>query len=263
MSNAITPTHHHSSPTHRPASRPPAGDQKPPQDSFQPTRYEPAIAHLKAMRALAELGGLTQAESSIDQALASLETARTHNAVTEEQGREGSAELDNTAAELRTIKFDRHTHDVSGSGRALRGMCDGAVEHAGAAGESQALTVSAVEELEGHIEQALAQAPDRSRARSYLSRAQRDLELMKEHGLDTTSRSIEASKKVLGEIIDPYLVEVEEDAPGRDVGRYADDLREILSNGRSNLGMVGISADYVERDLAEIEESLRRAREAL
>lgn len=63
--------------------------------------------------------------------------------------------------------------------------------------------------------------------------------------------------------LSPHLNEVLEDQPGRDVGRFADDIGELFADSQAHFRQGDVSGKFVGEDLATIQVSLQKAREKL
>ncbi len=172
--------------------------------------------------------------------------------------------LDGYAGHTRAIEFDRPDRDVSEHGRALRGQSDRAWDENEAVRlEVQTLTGTA-DRLKQHVADALGSCPaSKPKARQYLEMAQADLQLIQDNALRDAQRGVKYSEKAVRTELSPYLTEVEEDGPGRDVGRFADDLNHWLSEASLSFRHGGLCSDWLVKDLSEVKTRLEAARKNL
>jgi hypothetical protein len=96
-----------------------------------------------------------------------------------------------------------------------------------------------------------------------LNSAFNDLNFVEDSALPGINRSYHRTSRLLTEDLDPYLTEVEEDEPGRDVGRFADDIGEIWAAADEELRVGPIYNRSAERSYSSAEVYLTKAREAL
>lgn len=173
-------------------------------------------------------------------------------------------QLDGYEGDVRAIKFDRPDRDVSVNGDHLRAKTDGC-----AGPSSHGLEVSnSVKEgglaLAAHIDDALKSlTPSQSSARSNLETAARDARSLNENTMGYLTVSLKRAHRESQEELSPYLTEVQEDAPGRDVGRFADDIGALFSDAIADYREGDLGGKFVSEDLTRIRANLVAARDKL
>ncbi len=204
------------------------------------------------------------ARQKINQALQLLGTAREENTGLTDVFEAASAELAGFEDHVKAIEFDRPTRDVSAHGTALRGKTQEADADITAGKPGQESVVSLAEQIDVLIDGALADVGDGNRQAKYrLDAAKRDMDFAQENNIPFTGYALTHSSRILTQDLDPYLTEVEEDSPGRDVGRFADDIEEMFKDADVRLKSAPIYIDSTERSFSEIKKELEAARSAL
>ena len=105
--------------------------------------------------------------------------------------------------------------------------------------------------------------PADSAARRYLEAAARDTKFLNENSLPHLTVSLKLAHRQSQEEVSPYLTEVQEDAPGRDVGRFAEDIGQLFADSRANYRQGDLGGKYVQQDLAQIKADLQAARDKM
>lgn len=237
----------------------------PPPDVFARSSREPWLQQLSALRSMAASpptprGALEQVNTALDaiqQALGSNQTTTAHTA-------EARSLLEGYESHVQAIEFDRGSRDVSGHARALRAQADDSRSHGAQASESHTGASQAVERSQAAVEQAMEEVPEGNYlARSRLLSAFNDLNFAKENGVDVQAAALRKADRALGERLNPYLTEVEADEPGRDVGRFADDIEELWLQGDSNYRTAEVYGRSLVRTLSSAQAYLEAARDAL
>ena len=206
----------------------------------------------------------SSARTAVTQALQAVAEARTHQQPARTHCEAGQLALDGYEGHVRAIKFDRPDRDVSEHGRALRGQsqqADGESRQSQEQGEELGKLNDVIEE---RILTAISNTPGSNRtARAALDDASRDQQMMETHSLPSLRRGLAGATRALGSDLPPYLTEVEADAPGRDVGRFASDLQDLLGEGSSDLRQAQLASGWILQDLDDLEASLNKALQAL
>ncbi len=172
--------------------------------------------------------------------------------------------LDGYAGHTRAIEFDRPDRDVSEHGRALRSQADRAWSENDAARQDLQGLSATTERLKQHVADALASCPpNKPKARQYLESAQADVDLMRERTLRDAQVTVRYGETAVRTELAPYLTEVEEDAPGRDVGRFADDLDHWLGEAHLSFRQGVLQSGWLSNDLAGVKARLEAARKNL
>lgn len=204
------------------------------------------------------------ARQKIEQALQLLGTARQENSGLNDVFEKASAELAGYESHVKAIEFDRPTRDVSAHGTALRAQTAESEAEIGAGRPKQESVASLAEQIDVLIDGALADVGDsNNRAKYRLDSAKRDMKFARENNIPYTGYSLKHPSRILTQDLDPYLTEVEEDAPGRDVGRFADDIQDMFKNADVQLKSGPIYVDSTERSFGEIKKELEAARSSL
>ncbi|MBI3926843.1 MAG: hypothetical protein HY319_15005 [Armatimonadetes bacterium] len=205
--------------------------------------------------------GNSQALAAVDAALAALSSVRTHNDEADRAGQEALAALDGYEPHVRTIEFDRPDRDVSAEGRALRSKSEGSAalsEEGAVHGLETAHDVSQVGES---VDRALAAVDSNHwRARQALQQAAAEVGFLNRYSLPGLTEGFALSQETLGAGLSPYLTEVEEDAPGRDVGRFADKIGGRFELGADQIRHSQVSVLLVEDGSDKLQEYLDTAR---
>lgn len=172
--------------------------------------------------------------------------------------------LDGYEPEVRAIKFDRPDRDVSAHGDNLRnktGQC------AGPSGHGLQLSNGVKEggtDIASCIDQALKSLlSSESAARPHLEKAASDTQFLNESSMPHLTVSFRQAHQQSQEEVTPYLVEVQQDAPGRDVGRFAQDIGGLFADSISNYRQGELGGKFVVQDLTQIKASLSAARDKL
>jgi hypothetical protein len=204
------------------------------------------------------------ARPKIDQALRLVSPARQDNASLKDVFKSAQKELEDYQGSVRAIKFDRPDKDVSAQGTALRGKAERADQQIDEGEPEQMTLEAAAKEMEELIDGALADlGKSNYRASEHLKSARNDLDFARDSTISTTGVSLAVASRILTSDLDPYLAEVEADAPGRDVGRFADDIEKMWQTAGSHLTNGPIYADSTERSLEKIMRHLESARASL
>ncbi|MCA9792482.1 MAG: hypothetical protein KC910_11825 [Candidatus Eremiobacteraeota bacterium] len=205
---------------------------------------------------------LSTGRQAVERALSYLAEARGYNDRTTEESARANQAVDGFGPALKAIEFDRNDRDFSQQGRLIRSIAHGAADRGEVAAAAQARSETLLAQLEEAVEEALAATQDNSRVQSRLLSARHDI-LFAIDNANTIEVCLHHGTSALSEGLEPYLVEVEEDAPGRDVGRFAHSIEELLLDGKSRLGTSEIYAKSVTRSLLSAERYLVAARDAL
>ena len=204
------------------------------------------------------------ARTAVQQALDAVAQARTYQTPAKTHCEAGLAALDGYEGHVQAVKFDRPDRDVSAHGKALRVQSQKAEAEIEPGLEQGTQLAKVSETIEERIQQALKNtASGNWQARNALDEAGRDQQMLETHSLPSFQRSLGGANKNLGQQLSPYLDEVEADAPGRDVGRFADDLKELFGDGGSGLREAKLATGWILQDLDGMESSLKRALQAL
>ena len=204
------------------------------------------------------------ARAVVERALARIERGLQESQQTRDDARAANSALDGYQPEVRAIEFDRPDRNVSAHGRALQGKVEISSEPANRGLQTSQELQAGGGEIRESIDQALAALTSaEAGARSSLTRAQADTKLMNENSLPHLSLSFRQAHRQSQQELSPYLTEVVEDQPGRDVGRFADDIGELFADAQAHFRQGDLSGKFVAEDLATIQVSLQRAREKL
>ncbi|MGE0487930.1 MAG: hypothetical protein AB7S38_01815 [Vulcanimicrobiota bacterium] len=205
---------------------------------------------------------LNTGRQAVERALSHLAEARQFNDRTTEESDQASRAVDGYRPALRAIEFDRNDRDVSEHGRTIRRIAGQAADRGEVAAAAQARSESLLAQLDEALEEALAATQGNTRVQSRLLSARHDI-LFAIDSCHTIEVCLHHGTSALGDRLDPYLNEVEEDMPGRDVGRFAESIEELLLDGRQRLGSGKLFGQSVARSLLSAEQYLVAARDAL
>jgi hypothetical protein len=204
------------------------------------------------------------AKLKIEAALELLGPARHDNQELLEIYEEAQAGLEGYEPDLRAIKFDRGSRDVSSHGTALREKASHSSEVLGEGSDELSSVKQKTPQMQSLVEGALADlAGGNTKAARRLGSALNDLLFVQDGTLLGLDMALNRSSHLLGEELDPFLVEVEEDAPGRDVGRFADDIEEIWLLTGQQLKAGPVYSRSAERHFESADTNLVRALEEL
>lgn len=204
------------------------------------------------------------ARNHVERALARVERGMQESQQTREDARAANLALDGYQPEVRAIEFDRPDRDVSAHGRVLQGKVEFSAQPANRGLQTSQDLQAGGGEIRECIDQALAALTStEAGARSALTRAQADTKLMNENSLPHLTLSFRQAHRQSQQELSPYLTEVLEDQPGRDVGRFADDIGELFADSQAHFRQGDLSGKFVGEDLASIQVSLQKAREKL
>jgi hypothetical protein len=219
------------------------------------------LTHTPAARPLTGSGAARQ---KIDRALNLLSTARADNASLTDVFEKAHHELEGFEPHVKAIEFDRHDRDVSEHGTALRQQAEEADEQIGIGQPRQHSLETNAQQISQLIDGAMTDlGSSNSSARYRLTSAKNDIEFARESTIPVTGTNLRVGSRILSEDLDPYLVEVEEDAPGRDVGRFADDIEDLWRDADSRLLSGHIYVDSAERSFTSAKSYLEAARDSL
>lgn len=204
------------------------------------------------------------ARAKIDQAMRLLAPARQDNATIKDVFQSARKVMDGAEPHIKAIEFDRPSKDVSGHGTALREQASQTDQRVETGKPDQSSLEMSAAQMEILIDGALADlGKSNYRASEELKTAKDDLDFAQGNSISTTGNSLRLASKVLTGDLDPYLTEVEADEPGRDVGRFADDIARLWQKAGRHLSDGPIYADSTERSLEKVKRSLESARSAL
>ena len=203
------------------------------------------------------------ARQAIDQALEAVDAARAHQGPCKNAAGAAATALDGCEEDITAIKFDRPERDVSANGRAIRTRGGKSLVHEREAKGHQDAIGSETVRIDDGIKQALVGVGLTSKARFQLEEATRDLDFMKSHDIKALESDLRIGARNIGPELDPFLREVESDAPGRDVGRFAEDIKRQVGDGNLNFREAGLAAGWVLKDLNSIQGHLELARQSL
>jgi hypothetical protein len=219
------------------------------------------ITHSPVARPLTGSGAARQ---KIDRALNLLTKARADNSSLTDVFEKAHQELEGFEPHVKAIEFDRNDRDVSSHGTALREQAAEADGQADVGKPRQASLETNAEQIANLIDGAMADLGESNSRASYrLSSAKNDIDFARESTIPVTGVSLRIGSRILTEDLDPYLVEVEEDAPGRDVGRFADDIEDLWKNADSRFQSGPIYVDSAERSFVSAKGYLEAARDSL
>ncbi len=206
----------------------------------------------------------SSSKSEVEQALDRLEICLTDTAQSRADAVSSSGALQGYEPECKSIKFDRADRDVSAHGVALKGKTDSAAPTSERGLQlSQGVKLGG-DEIKARIDKALAElSPAEAAARRHLETAQRDAQFLIESSMPHLTVSYKHAHRQSQEELSPYLVEVMEDAPGRDVGRFADDIKGLFGESISNYRQGELGGKFVVEDLTKIKSSLILARDKM
>ncbi|MBI3929155.1 MAG: hypothetical protein HY319_26660 [Armatimonadetes bacterium] len=217
-----------------------------------------------SIRPLPAPAGAAEARQKVEQALTLVGEARQENGALPDVFEEARAGLAGYEPHLQAIKFDRPDRDVSDHGRSLRQQAASASQdiQEGQPGQDRLEDLSAqvADLIDGAIQDL---GGGNSTARWRLTSAKNDVGFALESSIPVTGISLRHASKAITESLDPYLVEVEEDAPGRDVGRFAEDIEELWLTAEEHLQVGPIYVRSTERSLESAQAYLELARQAL
>ena len=204
------------------------------------------------------------ARAKIDSALKLLQETRGENFELQDIYTEADSRISGEKSHIASIKFDRGTRDVSQHGNALREKADGATRTLGSGLDEYEVVVGNTARLKDLVSGARADlAGTHTKADWNLKEALNDFLFVEEQTVRGLNMSLNRSRHLLGKELDPYITEVEEDAPGRDVGRFADDIEELWALAHRQLGAGPVYSRSAERSFAGAEKYLLRARDSL
>ena len=204
------------------------------------------------------------AKTHVLQALDQAESAMGNTAQARTEATAAQTALDGYEPEVRAIKFDRPDRDVSPNGHTLRAKTQSCAAPSGHGLELANGVQSSSAEIRKHIDEALQSlTPADSAARRYLQAAARDTKFLNENSLPHLTVSLKLAHRQSQEEVSPYLTEVQEDAPGRDVGRFAEDIGQLFADSRANYRQGDLGGKYVQQDLAQIKADLQAARDKM
>jgi len=204
------------------------------------------------------------AKTEVNQALDRIESCLGDTARARADALASKTALEGYEADVKAIKFDRPDRDVSAHGVNLKAKTE-----AGAPTSAQALQLANGVKAGGvtikeHIDNALKSlTPADAGARRFLETAQREAEFLNESSVPHLAVSLKHAHRQSQEDLSPYLTEVIEDAPGRDVGRFSDDIKALFSDSVLNYRQGELGGKYVASDLDKLKSSLLTAREKL
>lgn len=201
---------------------------------------------------------------SLDQALAEIAQGTTTAADLKPRFQAAEKDLEGYGDHTRAIEFDRPDKDVSDHGRALRAQADGAWAETNVAHQDLVSITGNAGRIKQHMADALASCPpNKPKVKQYIESAQTDIDRLQQRTLRDATVTVRLTEKALRTELSPYLTEVEEDAPGRDVGRHADDINYWLSEGVTGCRMGGLAGGWIDTDLGEIQRRLQWAKQNL
>lgn len=204
------------------------------------------------------------AKAEVNQALDRIEACLSDTARARTDALLSKSAMEGYEADVRAIKFDRPDKDVSAHGHNLKAKTE-----AGAPTSAQALQLAngvrtGGETIKQHIDQALKSlTPADASARRALETAKSDAQFLNESSLPKFAVSLRHAHRQSQEELSPYLTEVIEDAPGRDVGRFSDDIKALFSDSILNYRQGELGGKYVASDLDKVKSSLVAARDKL
>jgi hypothetical protein len=206
----------------------------------------------------------TKPSEKIDRALQLLAVAQESNSGLTDVFERSGLKLEGHESHLKAIEFDRPTRDVSAHGTALRQQADGASQELQQGEPKQDSLESLAEQVSTLIESALEDVEGKNyQAASNLREAQFGMDFALDSTIPVQRNSLKFANKTLVQDLDPYLTEVEEDEPGRDVGRFADDIADMWKSAESRIASAPIYIDSTHRSFESTAEQLKAAREAL
>lgn len=201
---------------------------------------------------------------SIDLALAEVAQGQTTNADVKPRLEAASKDIEGYGTHTRAIEFDRPDRDVSEHGRALRAQADGAWAENDVAQQDLVSISGNAERIKQHLADALASCPaNKPKAREWLESAGPDLERLQQRTLRDLQTTVRLSEKAIRTELSPYLTEVEEDSPGRDVGRFADDLNHWLGEASTGFRLGAKQSVWVDDDFGQLVRRLQWAKKNL
>lgn len=173
-------------------------------------------------------------------------------------------QLDGYEGDVRAIKFDRPDRDVSGNGHNLRSKTDHCAGPSSHGLEMSGLVKDGGLALAADIDAALKSlTTSQSATRYHLESAARDAKTLNESTMTHLSGSLKRAHRESQDELSPYLTEVQEDAPGRDVGRFADDIGALFADAIADYRQADLGGKFVGQDLASIRANLVAARDKL
>ena len=178
---------------------------------------------------------------------------------------ESSAELfHGYEPHVKAIDFDRPSKDVSHHGTALREKADGATGSISEGNDELRDLTSTTSQILALVEGAKNDIKDSNTTALWrLESAENDLSYVNDSNIPGLKRASRISKRLLNEDLPPYLAEVEADEPGRDVGRFADDIQEIWQRAHQEVRRAPIYSRSNARQFFSAEHFLLRAKDAL
>jgi len=201
---------------------------------------------------------------SLNAALAEIAQGTTTAADLKPRFQAAQKDLEGYEVHTKAIDFDRPDKDVSDHGRALRAQADGAWAEVNVAHQDLVSITGNAERIQQHMKDALAACPpNKPKAKQYIESAQTDIDRLQKRTLRDATVTTRLTEKALRTEVSPYLTEVEEDAPGRDVGRHADNIHHWLSEGVTGSRMGALSGGWIDTDLKEIQRRLEWAKNNL
>lgn len=210
------------------------------------------------------LSGSDAARQKINRALELLQEAKAENSELTDIYEAAGEALLGPDDHIKAIEFDRPSKDVSAHGTALREQADGADGIVHQADDEVAVVNSHTATMLSLVDGAKADLGDSNRTATWrLNSAWNDLNFVSESNLPGINRAVDYTSRLLKEDLDPYLTEVEEDEPGRDVGRFADDIEEIWNTARGEVRSGPIYVRSAGRNFVSAEAFLNKALEAL
>ena len=208
--------------------------------------------------------GTAAARQKIHLALHLLTEARGENSELTDIYQGAADALGGAEQHIKAIEFDRPSRDVSAHGKALREKAGGADARLHEGDDELATVNGHTDRMMELVEGAKADLGDSHRtARWRLDSAFNDLNHVKDSNLPGMNRAVSGTSHLLNEELNPYLTEVEEDVPGRDVGRFADDIENIWGRARNRVRSGPVYVNSTERSYLSAEGYLNKALEAL
>lgn len=203
-------------------------------------------------------------KAEVQQALDRIEVCLVDTTQARSDALASSGSLQGYEPACKSIKFDRPDRDVSAHGVALQDKTR-AAEPSSTRGLALSQGIKGGgDEIKQRIDRALAElGPGDAAARRHLESAQRDAQFLIESSMPHLTVSYRQAHSQSQQEVGPYLLEVMEDAPGRDVGRFAEDIQGLFGESISNYRQGELGGKFVAEDLTKIKSSLILARDKM
>ena len=203
-------------------------------------------------------------KAEVQQALDRLELCLGDTTQVRADATSSSTSLQGYEPDCKAIKFDRPDRNVSAHGVALQDKTEAAAPSSSRGLELSQGIKAGGEEIKQRIDRALAElGPAEAAARRHLESAQRDAQFLLESSMPHLTVSYRQAHSQSQQEVGPYLLEVIEDAPGRDVGRFAEDIKGLFGESISNYRQGELGGKFVAEDLTKIKSSLILARDKM